>query len=44
MGRTYYTIHRYDTIHIIHIYVSDDSRALTIRKLFAYNTIRIVQY
>ena len=41
----YRTIYRYDTIHILYTYVSNDSQALTIRlydsKFFIHNTIRI---
>ena len=48
MYRTICTIHRYDTIHTIYTYVSNDSQALTIRlydtKLFVHNIIRIVWY
>ena len=48
MYRTIRTIHRYDTIHTIHIYVSDDSLALTIHtydtKLFVHDMICIVRY
>ena len=48
MYRTICTIHRYDMIHMIYTYVSNNSQALTIRlydtKLFVHNTIRIVRY
>ena len=48
MYRMIRMIHRYDTIHMIHTYVSNDLRALTIRsyntKLFVYDTIHIAQY
>jgi len=48
MYRMIHTIHRYDTIHTIRTYVSNDLQALTIRsydtKLFVHDTIRIVRY
>ena len=46
MYRMIRTIHRYDMIHTIHIYVLDDSWALTIHhydtKLFVHDMIRII--
>ena len=48
MYRTIRTIHRYDTIHMIRIYVSDDSLVLTIHsydtKPFVHDTIRIAYH
>ena len=48
MYRTIRMIHRYDTIHTIRTYESNDLQALTIRpydtKLFVHDTIRIVRY
>ena len=48
MYHTIRTIHRYDTIHTIRTYESNDLQALMIcpynTKLFVHDTIRIVRY